>query len=160
MPTLMDWTDHLTTLFPEVRLKQYLEMRGADGGPWSRICALPALWAGVLYDAPSLAAAWDLCKDWDITDHERLRRDVTRLGLKAEVAGRTVQDVAKDMVVIARQGLKNRARFSGGMVDERGYLAELEDIAESGVTPAERLLEAYHGRWNGDVRPVYAEQAY
>ena len=159
-PTLKDWTDHLTTLFPEVRLKQYLEMRGADGGPWSRICALPALWAGVLYDAPSLAAAWDLCKDWDITDHERLRRDVTRLGLKAEVAGRTVQDVAKDMVVIARQGLKNRARFSGGMVDERGYLAELEDIAESGVTPAERLLEAYHGRWNGDVRPVYAEQAY
>ena len=159
-PTLKDWTDHLTTLFPEVRLKQYLEMRGADGGPWSRICALPALWAGVLYDAPSLEAAWDLCKDWDITDHERLRRDVTRLGLKAEVAGRSVQDVAKDMVAIARQGLRNRARFSGGMVDERGYLAELEDIAESGVTPAERLLEAYHGRWNGDVRQVYAEQAY
>ncbi|OGN45443.1 MAG: glutamate--cysteine ligase, partial [Caulobacterales bacterium RIFCSPHIGHO2_01_FULL_67_30] len=135
-PTIKDWNDHLTTLFPEVRLKAYLEMRGADGGPWSRICALPALWAGVLYDAPSLAAAWDLVKDWDIADHERLRRDVTRLGLKAEVAGRSVRDIAVDLVNIAKQGLKNRARFSGGMVDERGYLSELEDIADSGITPA------------------------
>jgi len=158
--TAKDWADHLTTLFPEVRLKQYLEMRGADGGPWSRICALPALWAGVLYDAPSLAAAWDLCKDWDIADHERLRRDVTRLGLKAEVAGRSVRDIAVDLVDIAKQGLKNRARFSGGMVDERGYLSELEDIAESGVTPADRLLELYHGDWQGDVSRIYRDFAY
>lgn len=158
--TAKDWADHLTTLFPEVRLKQYLEMRGADGGPWSRICALPALWAGVLYDAPSLAAAWDLCKDWDIADHERLRRDVTRLGLKAEVAGRSVRDIAVDLVNIAKQGLKNRARFSGGMVDERGYLSELEDIADSGVTPADRLLELYHGDWQGDVRRIYRDFAY
>ena len=159
-PTIKDWNDHLTTLFPEVRLKAYLEMRGADGGPWSRICALPALWAGVLYDAPSLAAAWDLVKDWDIADHERLRRDVTRLGLKAEVAGRSVRDIAVDLVAIARQGLKNRARFSGGMVDERGYLSELEDIADSGVTPAERLLDLYHGAWQGDVKRIYADFAY
>ncbi|MFN6982248.1 MAG: glutamate--cysteine ligase [Brevundimonas sp.] len=159
-PTLKDWNDHLTTLFPEVRLKAYLEMRGADGGPWSRICALPALWAGVLYDAPSLAAAWDLVKDWDIADHERLRRDVTRLGLKAEVAGRSVRDIAVDLVNIAKQGLKNRARFSGGMVDERGYLSELEDIADSGVTPAERLLDLYHGAWQGDVKRIYADFAY
>lgn len=158
--TAKDWADHLTTLFPEVRLKQYLEMRGADGGPWSRICALPALWAGVLYDAPSLAAAWDLCKDWDIADHERLRRDVTRLGLKAEVAGRSVRDIAVDLVNIAKQGLKNRARFSGGMVDERGYLSELEDIADSGVTPADRLLELYHGEWKGDVSRIYRDFAY
>ncbi|MNI09116.1 Glutamate--cysteine ligase GshA [compost metagenome] len=155
-----DWADHLTTLFPEVRLKQYLEMRGADGGPWSRICALPALWAGILYDAPSLAAAWDLCKDWAIEDHERLRRDVTRLGLKAEIDGRSVRDVAVDMVAIARQGLKNRARFSGGMVDERGYLAELEDIADSGVTPADRLLDLYHGEWKGDLSRLYRDFAY
>ena len=159
-PTLKDWNDHLTTLFPEVRLKAYLEMRGADGGPWSRICALPALWAGILYDAPSLAAAWDLCKGWDIADHERLRRDVTRLGLKAEVAGRSVRDIAVDMVDIARHGLKNRAKFSGGMVDERGYLAELEDIADSGITPAERLLDLYHGPWQGDVKRLYADFAY
>ena len=159
-PTIKDWNDHLTTLFPEVRLKAYLEMRGADGGPWSRICALPALWAGVLYDAPSLAAAWDLVKDWDIADHERLRRDVTRLGLKAEVAGRSVRDIAVDLVNIAKQGLKNRARFSGGMVDERGYLSELEDIADSGITPAERLLDLYHGPWGGDVKRIYADFAY
>jgi glutamate--cysteine ligase len=160
LATLKDWNDHLTTLFPEVRLKAYLEMRGADGGPWSRICALQALWAGVLYDAPSLAAAWDLVKDWDIADHERLRRDVTRLGLKAEVGGRTVQAIARDMVEIARQGLKNRARFSGGMVDERGYLSELEDIAASGVTPAERLLELYNGEWQGDLTRLYRDFAY
>lgn len=158
--TAKDWADHLTTLFPEVRLKQYLEMRGADGGPWSRICALPALWAGILYDAPSLAAAWDLCKDWDIADHERLRRDVTRLGLKAEVNGRSVRDIAVDMVNIAKQGLKNRARFSGGMVDERGYITELEDIADSGVTSADRLLELYNGEWGGDVGRVYRDCAY
>ncbi|MBU1539607.1 MAG: glutamate--cysteine ligase [Alphaproteobacteria bacterium] len=158
--TLKDWNDHLTTLFPEVRLKAYLEMRGADGGPWSRICALQALWAGVLYDGASLAAAWDLVKDWDIADHERLRRDVTRLGLKAEVAGRSVRDVAVDMVDIARQGLKNRARFSGGMVDERGYLSELEDIADSGITPADRLLALYHGEWQGDLTRLYRDFAY
>ena len=158
--TLKDWNDHLTTLFPEVRLKSYLEMRGADGGPWSRICALQALWAGVLYDGAALAAAWDLVKDWDIADHERLRRDVTRLGLKAEVAGRSVRDVAVDMVHIAREGLKNRARFSGGMVDERGYLSELEDIADSGITPADRLLALYHGEWQGDLTRLYRDFAY
>ena len=159
-PNAKDWADHLTTLFPEVRLKSYLEMRGADGGPWSRICALPALWGGIFYDAPSLAAAWDLCKDWDIADHERLRRDVTRLGLRAEVAGRSVRDIAVDMVAIAKQGLKNRARFSGGMVDERGSLSELEDIADSGVTPADRLLELYHGEWQGDLTRIYRDFAY
>ena len=158
--TLKDWNDHLTTLFPEVRLKSYLEMRGADGGPWSRICALQALWAGILYDGGALAAAWDLVKHWDIADHERLRRDVTRLGLKAEVAGRSVRDIAVDMVAIAKQGLKNRARFSGGMVDERGYLSELEDIADSGITPADRLLELYHGEWQGDVSRMYRDFAY
>ncbi|MBB5744898.1 glutamate--cysteine ligase [Brevundimonas variabilis] len=160
LPTMKDWADHLTTLFPEVRLKQYLEMRGSDGGPWSRICALPALWGGIFYDSPSLAAAWDLCKDWDIADHERLRRDVTKLGLRAEVAGRTVRDIAVDMVAIARQGLKNRGRMSGGMVDERGFLSELEDIADSGVTPAERLLDLYHGDWNHDVTRIYRDFAY
>ncbi|HEV2081331.1 MAG TPA: glutamate--cysteine ligase [Brevundimonas sp.] len=158
--TRKDWSDHLTTLFPEVRLKSYLEMRGADGGPWSRICALQALWVGVLYDDAALAAAWDLCRDWAIEDHERLRSDVTRLGLKAEVAGRTVRDVAVDLVAIAKQGLKSRARFSGGMVDERGYLSELEDIADSGVTPAERLLDLYHGAWDRDLSRLYRDFAY
>lgn len=157
---LKDWADHLTTLFPEVRLKQYLEMRGADGGPWDRICALPALWTGIFYDAPSLAAAWDLCKDWDIEDHERLRRDVTRLGLKAQVNGRSVRDIAVDMIAIASQGLKNRNRLSGAMVDERVYLAELEEIANTGITPAERLLDLYNGKWQGDLSNLYKDFAY
>jgi glutamate--cysteine ligase len=159
-PTLKDWADHATTIFPEVRLKTYLEMRGADSGPWSRLCALPALWMGVLYDSPSLAAAWDLCKDWEIEDHERLRADVARRGLKAEVAGRTVQDVAMHLLDIATAGLTARDRLSGGMVDESGYLTELEMIADSGITPAERLLELYHTRWAGDAGRVFDDFAY
>jgi glutamate--cysteine ligase len=115
---------------------------------------------GVLYDSASLAAAWDLCKHWEIADHERLREDVARLGLKAEIAGRTVQDVAKDMLAIARDGLKRRKRLSGGLVDESGYLAELDEIAASGVTPAERLLELYHGPWQGDASRVFEAFAY
>ena len=159
-PTLKDWADHTSTIFPEVRLKQYLEMRGADSGPWSRICALPALWAGIFYDDAALAAAWDLCKGWAVDDHERLRRDVTRLGLKAEVGGRSARDVAVDMVAIARQGLKARGNLSGGMVDETGYLADLEEIADSGVTPAERLLDLYNGPWQGRIEPVFEALAY
>ena len=159
-PTLKDWADHTTTIFPEVRLKQYLEMRGADSGPWSRLCALPALWMGVLYDSASLAAAWDLAKDWDIEDHERLRADVARLGLKAQVGGRSAQDVAKDMLASAAEGLKRRNRLSGGLVDESGYLSELQTIAETGVTPAERLLELYETRWAGEVSRVFEDFAY
>jgi glutamate--cysteine ligase len=159
-PTLKDWADHTTTIFPEVRLKQYLEMRGADSGPWSRLCALPAIWTGILYDSAALAAAWDLCKDWETADHERLREDVARIGLRAEVAGRTVQDVAKDMLAIAREGLKRRGRLSGGLVDESGFLSELDEIAASGVTPAERLVELYNGPWAGDASRVFEAFAY
>ena len=159
-PTIKDWADHTTTLFPEVRLKQYLEMRGADSGPWSRLCALPALWMGIFYDSAALAAAWDLCKDWRIEDHERLRADVARVGLKAQIAGRSVQDVAKDMLAIAREGLRRRNRLSGGLVDESGYLGELDEIAASGITPAERLLELYHGPWAGDAGKVFESFAY
>jgi glutamate--cysteine ligase len=159
-PTLKDWADHTTTIFPEVRLKQYLEMRGADSGPWSRLCALPALWTGVLYDSAALAAAWDLCKAWEIEDHERLRADVARLGLKAQVAGRPVQDIAKDLLAIARGGLARRNRLSGGLIDETGYLGELDEIAATGVTPAERLLELYNGPWAGDAGRVFETFAY
>jgi len=159
-PSIKDWADHTTTIFPEVRLKQYLEMRGADSGPWDRLCALPALWAGIFYDSAALAAAWDLCKGWKIEDHERLRADVARLGLKAQIAGRSVQDVAIDMLAIARAGLKRRNRLSAGMVDESNYLSELDEIAASGVTPAERLLELYNGPWRGDVTRVFEDFAY
>jgi glutamate--cysteine ligase len=158
--TIKDWVDHVSTIFPEVRLKQYLEMRGADAGPWTRLCGLPALWAGILYDPDAQAAAWDLCKDWTAQDRAALRGDVARLGLKARVAGRLVQDVAKDMLAIAHQGLKRRNRLSAGMVDETNYLAELEDIADSGVTAAERLLDLYNGPWNGDASRVFESFAY
>jgi glutamate--cysteine ligase len=159
-PGVKDWVDHLSTIFPEVRLKTYLEMRGADCGPQTSICALPALWAGILYDDAALHAAWDLCKGWTTEDRQRLRVDAARLGLKAEIAGRTLQDVAKDVVAVARAGLKRRARFNGEVLDEQVFLNTLEEIADSGMTPADRLLELYHGPWQGDVRPVFDHLAY
>jgi glutamate--cysteine ligase len=158
-PTLNDWADHLTTIFPEVRLKTYLEMRGADSGPWDRICALPALWTGILYDGAALEAAWDLCKGWSRDDRERLRVDSAWVGLKAEVAGRSLHDVARDVVAIAREGLKRRDRVNAGGLDEAVFLNELQDIAESGITPAERLLDLYNGPWQGDASRVF-ELAY
>jgi glutamate--cysteine ligase len=158
--TMKDWSDHLTTIFPEVRLKQYLEMRGADCGPLDRLSALPAIWAGVFYDQAALAAAWDLCCDWTSDDRAKLRADVCRLGLKAEVAGRSVQHVAQDLLTIARAGLKARRREREGLADETSYLTPLDEIAASGVTPAERLLERYHGAWRGEVRSVFDELAY
>ncbi len=159
-PTMSDWEDHLTTLFPEVRLKTYLEMRGADTAKPAGLCALAAFWIGLLYDPAAQAAAWDLCKAWKIEDHERLRLDAARLGLKAQVAGRSLQAVARDVLAIAREGLKRRNRLSGGMLDETGYLAELEEIADSGMTPADRLLDLYNGEWRGDVTPVFEAAAY
>ena len=152
--TMKDWEDHLTTAFPEVRLKTYLEMRGADAGPPPMLNALPALWAGILYDDAALHAAWDLCRSWSRTEREALRVDAARVGLKAQVAGRTLQEVAKDVLAIARQGLDARG------FGEAGYLAPLDEIADSGLTPADRMLERFHGAWAGDVRPLYAELAY
>ncbi len=159
-PTLKDWADHTSTIFPEVRLKQYLEMRGADGGGVEALCALPALWTGILYDPAAQAAAWDLCKGWSQEDRAALIRDVPRQALGAQVAGRSVRDVARDLVAIAAQGLKARARLSGGLVDETGYLGPLQQIAESGLTAADRALALYHGAWGGDVSRAFEAFAY
>ena len=158
--TLKDWSDHLTTLFPEVRLKTYLEMRGADCGPQTSICALPALWGGIFYDDAALEAAWDLCKHWTSEQKRALRLDAARIGLKAEIAGRSLKDVAADLVAIAKSGLKARGCLNGGMLDETTFLTGLEDIADSGLTPADRLLELYHGPWGGRVEPVFDYLAY
>ncbi|MFU8877094.1 MAG: glutamate--cysteine ligase, partial [Wenzhouxiangellaceae bacterium] len=136
LPTLADWEDHLTTAFPEVRLKRFLEMRGADGGPWRRLCALPAFWVGLLYDRDSLAACLDLIRDWDPADMERLRADVSRQGLAAAVDGRTVREVAVQVLELAHQGLARRARLGSGGDDETGFLQPLIHIAETGRTPA------------------------
>jgi glutamate--cysteine ligase len=158
--TMKDWSDHVTTMFPEVRLKTYLEMRGADCGPLPMLSALPALWAGVLYDDAALAAAWDLCKAWTSEDRRRLRADAARTGLKGQVAGRPVRAVAQDLLTIAREGLRRRGRGRDGLADETSYLNPLDEIAESGLTLADRLLELYHGPWRGEVRNVFDEMAY
>ncbi|WP_265564527.1 glutamate--cysteine ligase [Sphingomicrobium arenosum] len=160
-PTRADWTDHLSTIFPEVRLKSFLEMRGADGGPWNRICALPALWVGLLYDAPTLDAAWDMCKDWTLEEREQLRADVPKLGLKTPVpGGGTMQDLATRVVDLAHQGLRARARLNGAGDDETGFLDPLRDILARRQTPADQLLACYHGEWNGSVDPVYGDQSF
>lgn len=159
-PTLGDWADHLTTAFPEVRLKKFLEMRGADGGPWRRLCALPAFWVGLLYDQGALDSAWDLVKDWTIEEREQLRADVPRLGLKATVRGTSVRDLSLEALRLSSQGLKNRRRFNDSGRDESIFLDTLQAIAESGRTPAEEMLEAYHGRWHDSVDPLFKEYAY
>ncbi|MSP51897.1 MAG: glutamate--cysteine ligase [Alphaproteobacteria bacterium] len=161
IPTFRDWQDHLTTLFPEVRLKTYLEMRGADGGPWARICALPALWVGLLYDTVALDAAWDLAKTWTIADMMKMRREGPKRGLNAKIRNRTVGAVARDVLAIAEAGLRRR-QAAGGLAagDEVPFLDPLKAIVEAGKTPAEEMLIAYRGRWGGSVKPVYSEYAY
>ena len=161
-PTLSDWADHLTTAFPEARLKKFIEMRGADGGPWRRLCALPAFWVGLTYDQGALDAAWDLVKGWDAETREAWRLAAARDGLQAEVGGRRMNDLAVQVIDIARSGLKARARPGlGGMVqDERHFLHALEDSVETGMTPADELLQHYNGDWNGDLDRIYEAFAY
>ncbi|MCA1749249.1 MAG: glutamate--cysteine ligase, partial [Sphingomonadales bacterium] len=156
-----DWNDHLSTIFPEVRLKSFLEMRGADGGPWNRICALPALWVGLLYDQAALDAAWDLVKAWTLEQREALRDAVPKLGLKAPIpGGRTLADLAPQVLDIATAGLTARARLNGAGDNESGFLDPLREIVADGRTPAESLLDRYHGKWEGDVSRVYAEESF
>ena len=159
-PTLHDWSDHLTTIFPEVRLKKFLEMRGADTGPWRTLCALPALWVGILYHQASLAGAWELVKDWSAEDRQKLRGAVPREALQAKVKGRLVQDVAKDMLALSRQGLGERRIVGCKGKTETRFLDELDGIAASGRTRADELLQLYDTRWNHDVRPVFRDFAY
>ena len=159
-PTLSDWEDHMTTLFPEVRLKRFIEMRGADGGPWDIICALPALWVGLIYDQGALDAAWDMVKDWTIEDHQHLRSEVPKRALGTEFRGRAMLDIAREVLTIAREGLARRAILDGSGHDEAHFLAPLDAIAESGQTPAEGLLEAYYGEWEGSVDALFTDCAY
>lgn len=159
-PTLKDWEDHLTTAFPEVRLKRFLEMRGADGGPWRRLCALPALWAGLLYHQESLDAAWEIAADWSMEERLKLREDVPRIGLAAQIRGRTVREIAGEVIELASQGLTARARLNGAGDNETGFLSPLRHVAESSETPAERKLGLYHGAWKESVDPVFFECAY
>ncbi len=160
LPTLADWDDHMTTIFPEVRLKTFLEMRGADGGRWQSLCALPGYWVGLLYNQTALDAAWDLVRDWTVEDQVALRRDVPKSGLNTPIRDATIQDAALETLEIARAGLKARHVLDRVGVDETGYLNRLWEIAKSGVSPAEELLAAYHGRWQGSIDPIFDEFAY
>lgn len=160
LPTLGDWVDHLTTMFPEVRLKRFLEMRGADGGPWRRLCALPAFWVGLLYDQTALDAAWDLTKDWTIEEHSALRDAVPTNGLATRFRDGTVRDLAVQALAIAEDGLKRRACRDAYGRDESIFLQTLNSIAQSGVTPAEDMLADFHGRWAGNVDEAFRDYCY
>jgi glutamate--cysteine ligase len=160
LPLIGDWADHLTTAFPEVRLKSYLEMRGADGGPWRQLCALPALWVGLMYDGVALDAACDVVADWTADEREAMRREVPGLGLETPHRSRTLREVALEVLEIARDGLQRRARRSLAGDDETHFLDTLFAIAGSGRTAADELLAQYQGRWAGDVRRVYGEYSY
>ena len=159
LPGMGDWIDHMTTAFPEVRLKKFLEMRGADGGPWDRLCALPALWTGLLYDDASLEAAWALVRDWTQAEREALRKDVTRDALQATFRGRRIADWARDVLAIARQGLRARQALKHGE-DETHFLSSLDAIADSGESPARVKLRRFETEWNRSVDPVFREYAY
>ena len=160
-PTAADWVDHMSTAFPEVRLKSFLEMRGADGGPWSTICALPAFWVGLLYDQNALDAAWDEVKHWTMDEREALRSAVPAQGLNAGIpGGGKLLDIAGRILDIASAGLAARNRLNSSGDNETGFLDPLREVVASGKTPAEKLLDRYHGDWNGDINRIYAEMSF
>jgi glutamate--cysteine ligase len=158
--TISDWANHVSTIFPEVRLKRYLEMRGADGGPWRRLPALPAYWAGILYDDDSLDAAWDLVKNWTAEERQKLRDDVPKLGFAARIARRDVLHLAKATMVLAEKGLARRRRLDAGGQDETRYLRPIQEYVARGITPAEELLAKFYGAWDRSVDLVFKEYAY
>jgi len=155
--TMDDWADHLTTIFPEVRLKTFLEMRGADSGTWRRICGLPALWVGIYYDQAALDGAWDLVKDWTAEERETLRQTVPALGFRTPFRNRTVGDLARQMLEISASGLRRRANEDAGGMSEEGFLAPLRELADRGYTRAEELLRKFRGEWNGDLSRLFVE---
>ncbi|MFC0679512.1 glutamate--cysteine ligase [Lysobacter korlensis] len=159
-PTLQDWADHSTTAFPEVRLKKYLEMRGADSGPWNRICALPAFWVGLLYDQTALDAAWDLVKDFSRDERHALRDGVPREAMNLRFRSGTVRDLAREALKISTHGLERRGNLNSRGADETVHIEPLLEIIQTGQTPAERKLELFHGPWGGRIDPVFREFAY
>jgi glutamate--cysteine ligase len=159
-PTLSDWANHLSTIFPEVRLKRYLEMRGSDGVPLRQLPSHPAFWAGLLYDDVSLDAAWDIVKRWTAQQRQALRDDVPRLGFKAKIGNRYLFEIAKECVALAHRGLSRRGHIDHLGRDETRYLESLDRIIEAGRTPAEVMLDKFNGAWGGSVDPVYSEYAF
>src|SRR5258707_2736089 len=158
--TISDWANHVSTIFPEVRLKRYIEMRGSDGGPWRRLPALPALWVGLIYDDANLDACWEIVKDWTAAERQKLRDDVPRLGFKATIRDRSLLEISKQALTLAEQGLVRRKKLDQNGRDETRYLRPLQEIVARGITPAEELLEKYRGPWKGSVEPLFDEYAY
>ena len=161
-PKISDWADHLTTVFPEARVKQFIEMRGADGGPWRKLCALPAFWVGLMYDQNSLDSAWDICKNWDANTREEMRVAASEEGIAANTNGISLLDLARELIDISRAGLKNRARpGNGGLVpDECHFLNAIEEVIETGKSPACELIDKYNNEWQKDLKNVYRDYAY
>jgi glutamate--cysteine ligase len=158
--TISDWANHISTIFPEVRLKRYLEMRGSDSGPWRRLPALPAYWAGILYDDDGLQAAWDIVKTWTAEERQQLRDDMPRLGFKTTIRETSVLALAQETLGIAERGLTRRRRFDGAGRDETHFLNPLREFVARGITPADELLEKFRGPWGGSVDPAFSEYAY
>jgi glutamate--cysteine ligase len=155
-----DWTNHLSTLFPDVRLKHFLEMRGADGGPWRRICALPAFWVGLLYDETALDAAEALTANWTYAEVAAMRDAVPEQGISATFRNASLRELAREVLAISRDGLKRRARLNRDGYDETSFLNTLDEVVARGTTSAEEMLSAYHTRWGGSIEPVFLEYAY
>lgn len=160
LPTMGDWANHLSTLFPDVRLKRFLEMRGADGGPWRRICALPAFWVGLLYDEEALAAAETLTSSWTYEEVVAMRDAVPAKGIATPFRNTTLREIGREVLALSRLGLKNRARLNRDGYDETSFLQTLDEVVGRGTTSAEEMLSAYHTRWGGSIEPVFLEYAY
>ena len=159
-PQMADFEDHITTAFPEVRLKQYLEMRGADSGSWANICALPAYWVGLLYCDEALAEAEDLVRDVGADDVMAARLSVAKDGLRGKLGAHDVATLAKKTIDIASKGLRNRGIFDDGGDDESGFLQPLRKVIATQKTPAEVMLDLYHGEWAEDIDQVFASNQY
>ncbi len=159
-PTVDDWSDHLTTLFPEVRMKRFLEMRGADSGGEAQITALPAFWVGLLYDDQALDAAWDLVKSWSDDERQGLRDDTPKLALDARFRRMKVHDLARETLDISLHGLKNRRRLDAKGRDETMHLDCIQEVVASGRTTADVMLERFHGAWKGKTDAVFKTYAY
>jgi len=155
--TLSDWANHLSTIFPEVRLKRYLEMRGADVGSQAHILAVSAFFTGFLYDQSALDACWDLVKDWTAQERQTLRDDVPRLGFDATIKGRSLAQVGQHILAISRAGLKARSRLNQVGQDEGVYLDLLDERLAHHKTNAHIALEAYEGRWGHSFDGLYDE---
>ena len=160
LPTMGDWANHLSTLFPDVRLKRFLEMRGADGGPWRRICALPAFWVGLLYDSAALDAAEAMTRDWTFAEVSAMRDAVPAQGLDTAFRGQSLREIARETLAISRIGLANRGNKNSDGFDETTFIAPLEEVVARGTTSAQEMLAAYETRWNHSIEPVFAEYAY